>query len=118
MKSSRGFSLVEILLVLGLMGILATVVLMNFGEKKPERVVLEEIVTKQFAVENIGQPLVFGTNFKIVTLRSMESPMLDRIMALADVDRVLLSNDTVAVTKCLITNLNRTEAHSFYLIKG
>lgn len=29
--STRGFSLVEILIVLGLMGILATVVLMNFG---------------------------------------------------------------------------------------
>lgn len=30
-STSRGFSLVEILIVLGLMGILATVVLMNFG---------------------------------------------------------------------------------------
>lgn len=108
MKNRRGFSLVEILIVIGLMGTLAVVVLLPYSAKKNAvteatettevsgLVIQQQAEFGQFVVSDVPQMFIPETNLKVVSVTRRSDSA--RFAALADINRVFMPGDPVVLT--------------------
>lgn len=105
MKNQRGFSLVEILIVLGLMGILSLVVLMPFANKpkiqaeaSPEQPYDQRVLAGQFTLTSETNGMfIEGTYLRIVKVRRVSDGV--EFYATVRPDRVLTPYEAVAISQ-------------------